>query len=37
VAEDSLKEFIRVLFEKRGEKVLSANLKAFDLGGRAGE
>jgi indolepyruvate ferredoxin oxidoreductase beta subunit len=32
VAEEGLKEYIRALFERRGEKVLMANLKAFDLG-----
>ena len=37
VAEDSLKDYIRVLFEKRGEKILLANMKAFELGGRAAE
>jgi indolepyruvate ferredoxin oxidoreductase, beta subunit len=37
VDEESLKDFIRVLFEKRGEKILSANLKAFELGRAAAE
>ncbi|MCX6566621.1 MAG: indolepyruvate oxidoreductase subunit beta [Candidatus Aminicenantes bacterium] len=37
VDEESLKDYIRVLFEKRGEKILSANLKAFDLGRAAAE
>jgi indolepyruvate ferredoxin oxidoreductase beta subunit len=37
VDEESLKDYIRVLFEKRGEKILSANLKAFDLGKAAAE
>jgi indolepyruvate ferredoxin oxidoreductase beta subunit len=35
VAEETLKEYIRVLFVKRGEKVLGANLKAFELGRQA--
>ena len=30
--ETNLKEFIRVLFEPRGEKMVELNLKAFDLG-----
>jgi len=37
VAEESLKDYIRVLFEKRGETILAANLKAFDLGRAAAE
>jgi len=37
VDEESLKDYIRVLFEKRGEKILSANLKAFELGRAAAE
>jgi indolepyruvate ferredoxin oxidoreductase beta subunit len=35
VKADSLVEFIRVLFAPRGERVLEANLKAFELGRRA--
>jgi indolepyruvate ferredoxin oxidoreductase beta subunit len=30
--EENLKEFIRVLFGRRGEKMVEMNLKAFDLG-----
>jgi len=30
--QESLRRFIRVLFEKRGDKILDANLKAFELG-----
>jgi indolepyruvate ferredoxin oxidoreductase beta subunit len=37
VAEASLKDYIRVLFEKRGERILEANLKAFELGRQAAE
>lgn len=37
VAEESLKHFIRALFEKRGERILEANLKAFSLGRAAAE
>jgi indolepyruvate ferredoxin oxidoreductase, beta subunit len=33
--EDRLKECIRVLFEKRGDKILEANLKAFEAGRQA--
>ncbi len=33
--EDGLKESIRILFEKRGDKILEANLKAFEAGKRA--
>ncbi|MFZ1946718.1 MAG: 2-oxoacid:acceptor oxidoreductase family protein, partial [bacterium] len=32
VNEADLKEFIRQIFEPRGEAVVAANLKAFDLG-----
>lgn len=32
LAEDNLKKYIRVLFEKRGEQVVETNLKAFALG-----
>jgi indolepyruvate ferredoxin oxidoreductase beta subunit len=35
VGEDSLREYIRVLFAPRGDKVLDANLKAFALGQKA--
>jgi indolepyruvate ferredoxin oxidoreductase beta subunit len=35
VAEESLLEYIKVLFAPRGDKVLSANLRAFDLGRNA--
>jgi indolepyruvate ferredoxin oxidoreductase beta subunit len=35
VREDGLREFIRVLFAPRGEKILESNLKAFDLGRKA--
>ena len=35
VAEESLKTFVRALFERRGEKVLESNLRAFDLGKQA--
>ncbi|MDP2914501.1 MAG: indolepyruvate oxidoreductase subunit beta [Candidatus Aminicenantes bacterium] len=35
VGEDGLREFIRVLFAPRGEKILESNLKAFELGRRA--
>jgi indolepyruvate ferredoxin oxidoreductase beta subunit len=35
VEEDSLLEFIRVLFEPKGDKVLGPNLKAFELGRKA--
>ncbi len=33
--EETLREYVRVLFEKRGEKILDANLKAFELGRKA--
>jgi len=33
--EDGLKEYIRVLFEKRGDKIVEANLKAFEAGKQA--
>jgi indolepyruvate ferredoxin oxidoreductase beta subunit len=33
--EDGLRECIRVLFEKRGDKILEANLKAFEAGKQA--
>ncbi|MCX6559868.1 MAG: indolepyruvate oxidoreductase subunit beta [Candidatus Aminicenantes bacterium] len=33
--EETLREFVRVLFERRGEKILEANLKAFELGRQA--
>jgi len=32
LAEETLKEYIRILFEPRGEKVVDVNLKAFQLG-----
>ena len=32
LAEETLKEYIRALFEPRGEKVVDVNLKAFQLG-----
>ena len=35
VKEDRLLKFIRVLFERRGESLVAANLKAFELGRRA--
>ena len=35
VTEESLREFIKVLFALRGDKILEANLKAFELGRRA--
>jgi indolepyruvate ferredoxin oxidoreductase, beta subunit len=35
--EAGLRDFIRVLFEKRGEKILEANRKAFEAGLRAAE
>lgn len=35
LAEESLREDIRVLFTPRGEVILEANLKAFELGRRA--
>ena len=35
VSQDGLREFIRVLFAPRGEKILESNLKAFELGRRA--
>jgi len=35
VTEESLREFIKVLFAPRGDKILEANLKAFELGLRA--
>jgi indolepyruvate ferredoxin oxidoreductase, beta subunit len=35
VSEESLREFIKVLFAPRGDKILEANLKAFELGRRA--
>jgi indolepyruvate ferredoxin oxidoreductase beta subunit len=35
VKDNSLLEFIRVLFEPKGEKVLGPNLKAFELGRKA--
>jgi indolepyruvate ferredoxin oxidoreductase beta subunit len=35
VAEESLLEYIKVLFAPRGDKVHSANLRAFDLGRKA--
>ena len=35
VSEGGLREFIRVLFAPRGEKILESNLKAFELGRRA--
>jgi indolepyruvate ferredoxin oxidoreductase beta subunit len=34
---ETLLEYVRVLFEKRGAAVLEANLKAFELGRRAAE
>jgi indolepyruvate ferredoxin oxidoreductase beta subunit len=34
--EETLREFVRVLFERRGDKILDANLKAFELGRKAG-
>jgi len=37
LAEETLKEFVKVLFQKRGERILEANLKAFDLGRAAAE
>ena len=37
VSPESLIEYIRVLFEPRGEKVLAPNLKAFELGRKASE
>ncbi len=33
--EENLLAYVRVLFEKRGDKILEANLKAFELGRRA--
>ena len=35
--EESLREFIQVLFEKRGERILEANVRAFELGRQAAE
>ncbi|MGA2587283.1 MAG: indolepyruvate oxidoreductase subunit beta [Candidatus Aminicenantales bacterium] len=35
VSEESLREFIKVLFAPRGDKILEANLRAFELGRRA--
>ena len=35
VAEESLLEYIKVLFAPRGDKVLGANLRAFELGRKA--
>jgi indolepyruvate ferredoxin oxidoreductase beta subunit len=35
VREESLLEFIRVLFAPRGERILEVNLKAFELGRKA--
>ena len=35
VSEESLLEYIKVLFAPRGDKVLSANLRAFELGRKA--
>jgi indolepyruvate ferredoxin oxidoreductase beta subunit len=35
VSEEGLLEFIKVLFGPRGDKVLSANLRAFELGRKA--
>ncbi len=32
LGEENLKRFIEVLFKARGENVVRANLKAFDLG-----
>ncbi|MHB8055918.1 MAG: indolepyruvate oxidoreductase subunit beta [Candidatus Aminicenantales bacterium] len=37
VDEESLKDYIRVLFEKRGERILEANMNAFELGRAAAE
>ncbi len=37
VKEENLVEFIRVLFEPRGENVVSANLRAFELGRKAAD
>jgi len=37
VSEEHLKDYIRVLFEKRGERILEANLKAFELGKAAAD
>ncbi len=34
---ETLLAFVRILFEKRGDKILEANLKAFELGRRAAE
>ena len=35
VGQDGLREFIRLLFAPRGEKMLDSNLRAFELGRRA--
>lgn len=35
VKQESLVEFIKVLFQRRGENIVSANLKAFELGRKA--
>jgi indolepyruvate ferredoxin oxidoreductase beta subunit len=35
VKKESLVEFIKVLFQRRGENIVSANLKAFELGRKA--
>ncbi|MDD8030360.1 MAG: indolepyruvate oxidoreductase subunit beta [Acidobacteriota bacterium] len=37
VSEEHLTDYIRVLFEQRGERILEANLKAFELGKAAAE
>jgi indolepyruvate ferredoxin oxidoreductase beta subunit len=34
---EDLKEYVKVLFKERGEPVVEANLKAFELGRREGE
>ncbi len=35
--EEGLREFIQVLFQKRGERILEANVRAFELGRQAAE
>lgn len=35
--QENLAAFVRVLFEKKGDKILEANLKAFELGRRAAD
>ena len=37
IEEEGLKEYIRVLFQEKGEDIVSSNLQAFELGRKAAE